>query len=57
MSSLIITDTSCPIALDRIKELNLLKELFQQIVITRGVKEEFGKELPEWIQIVKVHKG
>lgn len=54
MSILIISDTSCLIALDRINKLNLLKELFQQIVTTREVKEEFGKELPGWIQIVEV---
>lgn len=54
MSILIISDTSCLIALDRIDKLNLLKELFQQIVTTREVKEEFGKALPEWIQIVEV---
>lgn len=54
MSILIISDTSCLIALDRIDKLNLLKELFQQIVTTREVKEEFGKALPEWIQIVGV---
>ncbi len=54
MSVLIISDTSCLIALDRINQLNLLKELFQQIVTSREVKEEFGKALPEWIQIVEV---
>ena len=54
MSVWIICDTSCLIALDRINQLNLLQELFQQIVITREVKEEFGKKSPEWIQIVEV---
>lgn len=54
MSVLIISDTSCLIALDRINQLDLLQELFQQIVTTQEVKEEFGKELPEWIQIIAV---
>lgn len=54
MSILIISDTSCLIALDRIGQLELLQKLFQQIVTTEEVKEEFGKELPEWVRIVKV---
>lgn len=54
MSIVVISDTSCLIALDRISQLGLLKELFQQIVTTQTVKEEFGKELPSWIQIVTV---
>lgn len=54
MSLLIISDTSCLIALDKINQLDILKALFQEIVTTKEVQEEFGKELPEWIQIVEV---
>jgi len=54
MSILIISDTSCLIALDRISRLDLLRELFQQIVTTQDVEEEFGKELPVWIRVVEV---
>ena len=54
MSILVISDTSCLIALDRINQLDLLQELFQQIVTTQAVEEEFGKELAEWIQVVEV---
>lgn len=54
MSIVVISDTSCLIALDRISQLDLLQKLFQQIVTTRKVKEEFGKELPEWIKIIEV---
>lgn len=51
---LIISDTSCLIALDRINQLDILKGLFKKIITTDEVKEEFGKKLPKWIQIVKV---
>lgn len=54
MNIIVISDTSCLIALDRISQLDLLQELFQQIITTQIVQEEFGKELPEWIQIVEV---
>ena len=54
MSIVVISDTSCLIALDRINQLDLLQKLFHQIVTTQVVREEFGKELPEWIQIVEV---
>lgn len=54
MSIVVISDTSCLIALDRISQLDLLQQLFQQIVTTREVKEEFGKELPEWIRVIEV---
>jgi len=54
MIIVVISDTSCLIALDRISQLDLLRKLFQQIVTTREVKEEFGKELPEWIRVIEV---
>ena len=54
MSIVIISDTSCLIALDRVSQLGLLQQLFQHIVITQVVEEEFGKKLPEWIRTVEV---
>lgn len=54
MGILIISDTSCLIALDRISQLDLLQKLFQQVVTTQAVQEEFGKELPDWIQINEI---
>ena len=48
---IIISDTSCLILFDKIKELNLLNLLFGQITITEEIAREFGKELPEWFII------
>lgn len=57
MSFVVISDTSCLIALDRISRLSLLHELFQRAVTIQAIKEEFEKELPEWILINKVQNA
>jgi len=54
MNIVVISDTSCLIALEKIKQLDLLRKLFQQVVTTQTVQEEFGKELPEWIRIDEI---
>lgn len=57
MSFVVISDTSCLIALDRINQLDLLQKLFQQVVTTQAVQEEFGKELPKWIRIDEIQNS
>ncbi len=54
MSSIVISDASCLIALNNIGLLNILKDLYPEVVITQEVKNEFGEPLPNWINIVKV---
>jgi predicted nucleic acid-binding protein len=54
MDKLIISDTSCLIALTKINKLELLKNLYQEIIITQDVYIEFGGSLPEWIIISEV---
>ncbi|MBW6480818.1 MAG: DUF3368 domain-containing protein [Bacteroidales bacterium] len=49
MDKVIISDASCLIALSKIEELGLLKTLFEEVIITREVSEEFGEALPDWI--------
>jgi len=51
MYRVIISDASCLIALDEIGQLQILKALFEQIVITPEVQLEFGSQLPDWIVI------
>jgi predicted nucleic acid-binding protein len=51
MQSAIISDTSCLILLDKIGELEILKKLFGEVIITSVISEEFGASLPEWIKI------
>ena len=51
MAKVIISDTSCLIVLSKIGKIELLKDLYQEIVITKEVKSEFGNTLPSWILI------
>ena len=51
MERVVISDTACLIALDKIGHLDLLKLLFGQVVVTPTVAAEFGTGLPEWIEI------
>ena len=44
----VIADTSCFILLDKIGELSLLHQIFNQILTTPTIANEFGKALPEW---------
>ena len=51
MRKVIISDTSCLILLAKIGELNLLKNLFGQVIVTKEIADEFQGELPEWVSI------
>lgn len=53
-NSIIISDTSCLIAFQRIKKLELLQKVFDKIFVTEEVAEEFNQSLPEWIAIKKI---
>jgi len=54
MNNIIISDTSCLIALDRIGRIDLLQKTFGVIYTTRIVAEEFEDTLPNWIVIKEV---
>lgn len=56
--TIVIADTSCLISLTRIEAIHLLKELYQEIHITREVAVEYGETLPDWINVhtVSDHK-
>jgi len=54
MKAIVIPDTSCLIALDKIDLLHLLRDLFQEVVITPEVAGEFGDHLPGWFVVQKV---
>jgi len=57
-NNVIISDTSCLIALSNIGQLELLKKLFGRVTITPEVLDEFTKKynekIPEWIDIKEV---
>ena len=54
MNKIVISDTSCLITLSNVGLLNILQKLYQEVLITSEVKEEFGESLPEWIRVRKV---
>lgn len=51
MPATIVSDTSCLILPDKIAELYLLQKLFGQVLTTQIVADEFGRDLPDWIDI------
>ena len=54
MSKTIISDTSCFIILSKIGELELLQQLFGNVVTTPEIVAEFGEILPDWIEVISV---
>ena len=55
MGSIIISDTSCLIALDNIGHLDILQKTFVNIFTTEEVQKEFGRLLPKWISIKTIN--
>ena len=47
----IITDTSCLIILQKIGRLDILNLLYETVLITPKISEEYGDDLPEWVKI------
>ncbi len=54
MHKVIIADTSCFIILSKINELELIHHVYGEIVTTVDIANEFGEELPIWVEIVEV---
>lgn len=52
--TLVITDASCLIVLDTISHLNLLPLLFDVVITTPEIANEYGKTLPEWLKLIAV---
>ena len=50
----IISNTSCLIALSNIGKLDILRELYGSVYVTKEVMGEFGEQLPEWVTICEV---
>jgi predicted nucleic acid-binding protein len=54
MPSIVISDTSSLILFDKIGELELLAKVYDLIITTPQIVEEYGKSLPEWVHIIDV---
>jgi uncharacterized protein len=57
MNKIIISDTSCIIALSRIDKLEILHKVFSNIVTTKEVQQEFGQSLPLWVEIKEIRNS
>jgi predicted nucleic acid-binding protein len=51
MLSIVISDTSCLIVLDKINELPLLQKIYEEVITTPEIVTEFNRPLPGWIKI------
>ena len=51
MPGIIVSDTSCLILLKKLGKLEILESLFKKITVTQIIAQEFGKELPDFIEI------
>jgi predicted nucleic acid-binding protein len=51
MPKIIISDTSCLIILNKIGELDLLRQLYNTVTITQDILLEYGEQLPDWIEV------
>lgn len=54
MPKAIICDTSCLILFDKINFLTILNSCYESVYITAPIAKEYGKSLPDWIQIKQV---
>jgi predicted nucleic acid-binding protein len=52
--TVVIADASCLISLSNINRLELLKDVFSNIIITPEVGREFGEQSPDWIVVEAV---
>ena len=51
MRKIIVSDTSCLILVNKLGRIDLLRSLFGVVTITQIVADEFGKTIPDFIQI------
>ncbi|MBM4396149.1 MAG: DUF3368 domain-containing protein [Deltaproteobacteria bacterium] len=51
MPSVAIPDTSCLIGLSGGRILELLRVLYAEVTVPRGVVDEFGEALPNWVSV------
>ena len=50
-SEIVIADTSCLILLGKIDAIDLLRRLCEKVYITPTIQEEYGEELPDWMEV------
>jgi predicted nucleic acid-binding protein len=56
-NSVVITDTSCFILLEKINSLDILHRVFATVLTTPEIAEEYGNLLPEWVIIQSANQS
>jgi len=51
MLDIVIADTSCFIVLQKVNQLDLLRLLYNAVITTPEIAEEYKLELPPWVSI------
>lgn len=54
MHRIVISDTSTLIIFQKINELNILKQVYGELITTPEIAEEFGEKLPDFITVKSV---
>jgi len=54
MHNIVISDTSCLIIFNKIGQLEILQKVYNNVITTPEVVQEFSEILPEWIIIKEV---
>ena len=54
MPEVIVCNSSCLIALESIRRLDILNRLYDKVYITEFVAYEFRSELPHWLKVETV---
>jgi len=54
VDKIVITDASCFITLDKINGMHLLHSLYEQVITTPEIAAEYGKRLPDWVNVKAV---
>lgn len=57
MQKSIVSDASCLIILSNVSQLAILQKLFNVIIVTQVVAEEYGQRLPEWVEVQYLEKS
>ena len=54
MHRVVIADTSCLIIFEKIEAFWILNNLYNEVIITDVILNEYGSTLPSWIKVEKV---
>ena len=54
MHNIVISDTSCLIIFSKIRQLEILNKVYDNVITTPEIAEEFSEKLPDWIIIKEV---